>query len=423
MRHVLVNYNEIALKGKNRRFFEEKLVSALRLALSGLGFRKVKRLQGRILIEFREDVPWEETRSRLARVFGVSHFAPARPVPLDVDSLRAAVAEEIDAAPRAGIRSFAVETRRAYKGFPLTSMEINRDLGKFVQEKTGWRVSIDGPDLPIYVYVLPEEIFFAFDRQGGAGGLPAGVAGKVACLISGGIDSPVAAHRLMRRGSTVEYIHFHSFPFTSAASVQKALEIVACLQKHRGGARVHLLALAEIQRKIVAHCPPAYRVLLYRRFMMRAAEAIARREGALALATGESLGQVASQTLENLAAIEAAVSMPVLRPLVGFDKIEIVNEARRIGTFAISTVPHDDCCGYLMPPNPATRARAEDLDEAELVLDVAAEVEALVGAAGVVEIGKSGEIPVTPLGAGVDTGVESRPACAPGTSPGTERGG
>ncbi len=413
MRHVLVNYNEIALKGKNRHFFEEKLVSALRLALSGLGFRKVKRLQGRIMIEFREDVPWEETRSRLARVFGVSHFAPARPTPLDMDALRAAVAEEIDAAPRGEVRSFAVETRRAHKGFPLSSMEINRDLGKFVQEKTGWRVSIDSPDLPIYVYVLPGEIFFAFDRQGGAGGLPTGVAGKVACLISGGIDSPVAAHRVLRRGCTIEYVHFHSFPFTSAASVEKALELVSCLQKHRGAARVHMVGLAELQRKIVTLCRSSYRVLLYRRFMMRVAEAIAVREGALALATGESLGQVASQTLENLAAIEAAISMPVLRPLAGFDKLEIVNEARKIGTFAISTVPHDDCCGYLMPPNPATRAKAEDLDDAERVLDVGAEVEALVAAAETVEVGKSGEIPALPLLAG----TAERPSCPPARTP------
>ena len=390
MRHLLVHYNEIALKGKNRRFFEQKLVEALRRGLRGLGFERVRRLYGRLLVEFRQEIPWEEARRRLSRIFGVSHFARARPAPLDLEGISANLVQALTPIP-AGVRSFAVFTRRPNKSFPLNSMELNRRLGQFIKDRTGWAVSLESPDLPIYVYILQGEAFVTFERCPGPGGLPAGASGKVACLISGGIDSPVAASRMMRRGCTVEFIHFHSYPHTSAASVDKAKQIVDFLLRDRGAARLHLIPFADLQRRIVVECPAPYRVLLYRRFMMRAAEAIARREGALALVTGESLGQVASQTLENLTSIESAVSMPVLRPLVGMDKEEIVEEARGIGTFEISIQPHDDCCGFLMPHNPATRTSPQDLDEAERHFDLESEVAALVGGAEMVEIGPGTE--------------------------------
>jgi len=386
MRHLLVHYNEIALKGKNRRSFEELLVESLRRALRGLGFRRVQRVQGRLLVEFRDEIQWEETRRRLARTFGISHFARARRVELDLDALRAGLAELVDLVEPGSVRTFAVHSRRSDKSFPLNSMELNRELGRFVKERTGLEVDIESPELPIYVYLLPGEAFLALDRSPGPGGLPAGAAGKVVCLISGGIDSPVAAERMMRRGCDVVFVHFHSFPHTSAASIEKARRIVEVLRRDRGPARLYLVPFAELQRRIVAACPEPYRVLLYRRFMMRAAEALAGREGALALVTGESLGQVASQTLQNLASIEAAVSLPVLRPLVGYDKQEIVREAERIGTFETSIGPHDDCCGFLMPRNPATRARPADLLAAESPFETAREVEALLAAAEVVEV-------------------------------------
>src|ERR1041385_5461854 len=360
MRHLLVHYNEIALKGKNRRTFEEKLLGSLRHALSGLGWKRTKRLSGRLLVEFEGDIPWEEARARVARVHGVSHFGRARRTPLDLDSVQAVIGEAL-AEPPQGVQSFAMVTHRPNKSFPHRSIDVNRALGAFVQGRTGWTVCLDAPDLPIHVYLLDSEAFVSFDRVPGPGGLPAGVAGKVLCLISGGIDSPAAAERMMRRGASVDFLHFHSFPHTTSASIEKTKETVEALLLYRGGARLTLVPFADLQRRIVASCPSPYRILLYRRFMMRAGEAIARRDGALALVTGDSLGQVASQTLENMAAIEDAGTLPVLRPLIGMDKLEIVREAERIGTFSISIKPHDDCCGFLMPRNPATRATAEEL--------------------------------------------------------------
>ena len=389
MRHLLVHYNEIALKGKNRRSFEEMLLRSLRHALDGLGWKRTRRLPGRLLVEFHGDIPWDEVRARVSRVHGVSHFARARKAALELEAVKAVLSESL-APPPEDVRAFAIVTHRPNKSFPLRSIEVNRELGAFVQARTGWKVSLDAPDLPIHVYLLEAESFVAFDRQPGPGGLPAGVAGKVLCLISGGIDSPVAAERMMRRGAGVDFVHFHSFPHTSAASIEKTRDMVEALLRFRGRARLSLVPFADLQRRIVALCPPPYRILLYRRFMLRAAEAIARRDGALALATGESLGQVASQTLENLAAIEDAVSIPILRPLIGMDKLEIVREAERIGTFAISTRPHDDCCGFLMPRNPATRASAADLRAAEAPFDAAAEVEALLRSAEAVEAGAGG---------------------------------
>jgi tRNA uracil 4-sulfurtransferase len=392
LRHLLVHYNEIALKGRNRRFFEEKLVDALRIALWGQGWKRVKRLFGRLLVEFEEgvEIAWEEVRLRVSRVFGVSNFSPALLAPLDIEKIEAVLGEALESVAGTGPRSFAIVARRPNKSFPLNSSEVGRRLGRMVQERTGWTVSLDAPDLPIHVYILDTEAFISFDRTAGPGGMPAGTAGKVLCLISGGIDSPVAALRLLRRGAIVDYVHFHSFPHTSAASIDKVKETVAAIQLHRGRSLLHVVPFADLQRRIVASCPEPLRVLLYRRFMMRTAEAIARREGALALVTGESLGQVASQTLENLAAIERAVSLPVLRPLIGMDKLEIVREAQENGTFEISIRPHEDCCGFLMPKNPATRSTAEELAAAEGPFDAKAEVEALLAAAEVVEIGRGG---------------------------------
>jgi thiamine biosynthesis protein ThiI len=388
MRHVLVHYNEIALKGKNRGYFERSLIDALRYALRGQGWKKVKRLYGRLLVEFRGEIPWQEVERRVSRVFGVSHFERARRTPLDLEAIRVALGESLAAIPADSVKSFAIIARRPNKAFPLNSIEVNRELGRFVKERTGWAVSLEDPQLPIHVYLLHGEAFFAFGRSPGPGGLPTGTAGKVACLISGGIDSPVASHRLMRRGCEPIFVHFHSFPHTSAASIEKARQTAAILLCERGSARLYLVPFAELQRRIVAQCPPQYRILLYRRFMLRTAEAIARREGAVALVTGESLGQVASQTLWNLAGIEAAVSIPVLRPLVGFDKMEIVKEAVQIGTFDLSIEPHDDCCGFLMPRNPATCARPEDLEAAEAPFRPQEEVEALLAATEVVEVGE-----------------------------------
>ena len=233
------------------------------------------------------------------------------------------------------------------------------------------RVSLDRPDLTIHVEVLPRDIYFSYGREAGPGGLPVGVSGNVVVLLSGGIDSPVAAHRLMKRGCRAVFVHFHSFPFQDATSRAKAADLVQCLTRFQYHSRLYLVPFGEVQREIVAGAPGPLRVVLYRRFMARIAAEIARREDAKALVTGESLGQVASQTLENLAVIEEAVEMPVLRPLIGSDKEEIVQQARALGSYQISILPDQDCCSLFVPRHPATFSTLAEIRQAESRLDVA----------------------------------------------------
>ncbi|HEX7549954.1 MAG TPA: tRNA uracil 4-sulfurtransferase ThiI, partial [Candidatus Methylomirabilis sp.] len=266
--------------------------------------------------------------------------------------------------------SFKVATRRAYKPFPLKSEEINRDLGAAVQGRTGARVDLEHPEVTLHVEVLPREIYFSFGREAGPGGLPVGVSGSVVVLLSGGIDSPVAAHRLMKRGCRAVFVHFHSHPFQDGTSRQKAADLVQCLTRFQHLSRLYLVPFGEVQREIVSKAPGPLRVVLYRRFMVRIASEIARREGAKALVTGESLGQVASQTLDNLVVVEEAAGMPILRPLIGSDKEEIVQQARALRSYEISILPDQDCCSLFAPRHPATFSNLEEIGKAESNLQV-----------------------------------------------------
>jgi thiamine biosynthesis protein ThiI len=327
---------------------------------------------------------------------------------LSLDSLKSRVAKGLVGQR---FRTFKVATRRAYKAFPLTSEEINRDLGAFVQGETGAGVDLERPELTISVEVLPREIFLSFGRDAGPGGLPVGVSGRVVSLLSGGIDSPVAAHRLMKRGCRATLVHFHSQPFLDGTSREKAAALAGVLTRFQFHSTLYLVPFGEIQRQVVVGAPAPLRVLLYRRLMGRIAEHIARREGARALVTGESLGQVASQTLENLAVIEAAVGIPVLRPLIGCDKEEIVQQARRIGTYEISIRPDQDCCRLFVPQHPATFAGLEEIQAAEAGLDIE----------GLVQHGLDrAEIEGFDLPGGPAEGDESGRPGAPGDAGGTE---
>ena len=382
-RHLLVHYSEIALKGRNRTFFERALIRNVRTGLKGLG-AEVRRLYGRLLVNFREEITLQSVRDRLSSIHGVSHFELALKTALEVDEILdtvEAMIADLDA------DSFAVITKRANKKFPLNSVEVNREVGQRVVDTKGWKVDLSDPTLPIYVYILDQNAFVALNRIPGPGGMPLGVAGKVVCLLSGGIDSPVASTRMMQRGCEPIFVHFHSAPYTDRASQDKVVELASRLMRYRGDARLYLLPFAELQQRIVEQTPAPLRIILYRRFMIRTAEAIAHTEGAGALVTGEALGQVSSQTLENLSTIAAVASLPILRPLIGMDKIEIIREAERIGTYETSIEPHDDCCSFLMPSQPATHSAPAQLEEAERVFDVDEEVRTLVEAAEVRAIG------------------------------------
>src|SRR5580765_1303485 len=381
MRSVVVHYLEIALKGNNRPWFIARLARNLREATADLGVREVRVLMGRIEVVLDDHARWPHVRDRLSRVFGVANFAKAGRAPLDVDAIAAAIITDLDG--RADPRTFRVSARRADKRFPLTSPQIEREVGGRIKEAKGWTVDLDDPEFTIHVEALTDDAFYYFGKEPGAGGMPVGVSGRVACLLSGGIDSPVAAWRLMRRGCRVLLVHFHSYSILSRASQEKVRELARLLAGFQFHSRLFLVPFGEIQQQVTLSVAPPLRVVIYRRLMMRIAEQIARHNRAQALVTGEVVGQVASQTLENLASIDHVVTMPVLRPLIGLDKDEITAEAQRLGTYSISIIPDQDCCTLFTPRHPATKARTTDVERAEATLPVDEIVGRAVAAAAV----------------------------------------
>jgi len=367
MKAIVVHYKELALKGRNRPWFIQILVRNLKTALAGLHVRAFRSVMGRIEIEMGLDTPWSEVRERMARVFGIANFSMAGRGPHDFDALASAILADVgDRQPP----SFRVSATRADKRLPFTSPQVEREVGGLIKEATGWHVDLDRPALTVHIEMLPDGAFYFFGKEPGAGGLPTGTGGRVACLLSGGIDSPVAAYRMMRRGCSVLFIHFHSYPILSRASQEKVREIAALLTRYQLRSRLVLVPFGDLQQQVVLAVTPELRVVIYRRLMLRIAEKIARRWHARALVTGEVIGQVASQTLENMTAIAEATTLEILRPLVGMDKDEIAAEAERIDTFPISIIPDQDCCTLFTPRHPATRARLADVVRAEEALPI-----------------------------------------------------
>ncbi len=367
MNSVLIRYHEIALKRGNRAYFTDLLKRNLLAAVKDLGPKEICSLPARLLLTLKSDVPRATLIERMSAVFGVANFSIVERTERDLDALCRRILESLNGER---FESFRIETQRGDKTFALTSPEINRRLGAAVKEKTGARVDLEHPQCTVNVEILPRDAFFGFNKIAGAGGLPVGASGRVVSLLSGGIDSPVAAYRMMRRGCRVIFVHFHSAPYQDATSQEKVRRLLGVLTRYQFLSRLYLIPFGEIQRQIVASVGRPLRVVLYRRMMLRIAEAIARKEKAKALVTGESLGQVASQTLDNMAVIEQATRLPILRPLVGMDKQEIIDQARRIGTFEISAIPDQDCCQLFVPKHPATKARFADVEQDEMKFDV-----------------------------------------------------
>jgi thiamine biosynthesis protein ThiI len=367
MSSVVVHYGELALKGRNRPWFINTLVRTIRAALKDLDVGATRKLMGRIEVRLGPDADWDEVRERLAGVPGIRNFSRATHVAADLEVISAGVMAAL--AGRTA-DSFRVSARRADKRFPVSSMEMERTLGQTIQAATGWPVNLSRPHLTVHVEVLTSEAFFYFDKHDGAGGLPVGTGGKVLCLLSGGIDSPVAAWRLIRRGCRTDFVHFHSYPILSRTSQDKARTLVGILTRRQLKSRLALVPFGGIQQQVVISVPPPLRVVIYRRLMVRIAERLAQRWHAHALVTGDSLGQVASQTIENLTAVESVATLPVLRPLIGFDKEEIMAEARQLGSYETSIIPDEDCCTLFTPRFPATRASSEVAEAGEADLDV-----------------------------------------------------
>ena len=381
-RDVLIRFHEIGLKGRNRPMFIKQLVDNVRRATIGTGVSRV--WSGRMIVRMSldENADWEAVRDRVSRVFGAVKFAPAHRVALDYDAIAEAVAGVAD---EREFKTFRITAHRADKRFPMTTRDLNVRLGDLVRERSGARVDLKNAELDVHVETMANEAFVYADEFRACGGLPVGTAGRVVVLMSGGIDSPVATWRMMKRGCRATLVHFHSFPLVEGRSREKARELAEILNAYQYDTRLLLVPFADVQKRIILTVPGPLRVVAYRRFMVRIAEAIALREGARALITGESLGQVGSQTLPNIATVDEVASMPILRPLVGMDKQEIIEQAEAIGTFETSILPDEDCCTLFVPKSPSTAVRAEEIAAYEEEMDVGEMVAAAVEAAELVE--------------------------------------
>ncbi|MEN6471832.1 MAG: tRNA uracil 4-sulfurtransferase ThiI [Clostridiaceae bacterium] len=373
---LLVRYGEIHLKGLNKPFFERKLLQRINGALAGTGaFSRYE--QGRIYVRGLSEADYDRALARLKKVFGIHSISPALSVEKEFGAILGAAKTLVEAAlenvERVGFKVFA---RRGDKRFPLDSQAICRELGHALLTEFPERLFVDvhAPKLNVCVevrdgaYVYTEEIMCP-------GGMPTGTAGRAALLISGGIDSPVAGYLMAKRGLELSAVHFYSYPYTSERARDKVVALARLLSEYAGEIRLHLVPFTEIQLAIYDKCPPKETTVIMRRLMMKIAEMLAQKDGALALVTGEALGQVASQTLESLCCTDDAVGMPVFRPLIGFDKDEIVSIAKKISTFATSILPYEDCCTVFVPEHPVTKPKVEAIRKSEAKSDFSAMIE------------------------------------------------
>ena len=372
MREVLlVRYGEVHLKGLNRPYFLRRLVENIKFAVRPLGGRAWLS-DGRIYVADASDI--QSAAEKVARVFGVYSVSRAWELEKDFDTIAKAAVEV--AKPLSG--SFKVEARRSDKSFQPDSMVMARELGgRVLDANPKLKVDVHKPEHRVSVEIRDKAYVYSGETLA-VGGMPLGTGGRAALLLSGGIDSPVAGYQIMRRGVTLRAIHFFSFPYTSERAKQKVIDLAAILGEYGGGMPVDVVPFTKIQMEIHEKCPDEFGTLIMRRFMMRIAEKLAKRRGCLALVTGENLGQVASQTMEAIAVTDRVVEMPVFRPLIGLDKLEITQMATRIGTYETSILPYEDCCTVFTPRHPATKPKLADIEKAEALLDCDALIEEAV---------------------------------------------
>lgn len=364
---LIVRYGEISLKGKNRHQFENRLLNNMRAALKDLPKRQIKKTYGRIYVEVNEDA--DLVIERLVKVFGIHSLSLAEAAFLDLSAIQETAFKQMEKIQLPG--TFKVETSRPYKRFPLKSPEVSREVGGYVLEKLPeWKVDVHRPQVTINVEIREEGAFVYSGDVKGLGGLPVGSTGKALLLISGGIDSPVAGWLAMKRGVQPIGLYFHSPPFTSERAKDKVVDLGRVLTSYGRSFKLYINHFTEIQKTIRKVCPEEFYVTLMRRMMFRIGEIVATEEKALALVTGENLGQVASQTLESMMAINEVTNLPVLRPLITMDKLEIMDLARKIGTYDISIQPYEDCCTLFLPKHPATKPNLVKVREAEKALDI-----------------------------------------------------
>ena len=381
---VLLRLGELALKGKNRQDFELQLYRNLQQKMEGLDVQ-VKKTRGRLFLQL-GDVSFDEVNRRLKHLFGISSYSPALTVDLDVRAIQKGALEAITALQPTP-RTFKVSSKRANKRFPVTSQELNHKVGGYLLANCSHlKVDVHQPDAEILIEVRDDAAYIMPQKIKGAGGLPVGTSGKVRLLLAGGIDSPVAGCLCLKRGLRIEGVHFHSFPFTSERAKQKAIDLARQLSHYAGPLKLHIVPFTTIQTEIKKHVPDSYSITIMRRMMMRITEKLAEKRGALGIATGDSLGQVASQTIESMHTINEVTNYPVLRPLVSMDKVEIIDIAQEIGTYDISILPYEDCCTIFQPKNPKTKPNRQTAGRLEERLDVNALVEQAVAETETVDI-------------------------------------
>ena len=368
---ILIKNGELALKGLNRHAFEETLMQNLRYRLRQAGEFTLRKSQSTIFIEPKNPyADMEEACDSVSRVFGIAAFSRARVTEKNLEAIQQATVEYLGEQLRTA-KTFKVEAKRSDKQFPYKSPEISREVGGYVlSHYPHLRVDVHDPDLLIMVEIRDFGAYIHAKQLPGAGGMPVGTGGRAAILISGGIDSPVAAYMMAKRGIRLTAVHFASPPYTSERAEQKVISLLEKVGRYAGHMKMHIVPFTHIQEEIRNHCPEEYFTLIMRRFMMRLAQKVARDADCGALITGESLGQVASQTIRALAVTDALTTMPVFRPLIGMDKEEIVTIARRIDTFELSIQPYEDCCTVFTPRHPDTRPKLRLVEAAEAVLDI-----------------------------------------------------
>jgi thiamine biosynthesis protein ThiI len=367
---IILHHHEITLKGHNRKFFELQLLKNIRTALKE--FPAVHRVfggYGRSIVELSTDSNIDAICLALSRVFGLSNICPGVQVEQDLETFKTIALQLLQPLKFSTLK---VDTRRSDKRFPMKSMEVNGEVGGHLCDHYKVRANMANPDVTVFIEIADGTAFIYLSKMHGIGGLPVGVSGRVVSLISAGFDSPVASWRMMKRGATVIFVHFHSMPYTSQNALDQVKQLVEILTKYQYRSKLYIVPFADVQNEIVLHAPPPLRIVLYRRMMIRLAEMVARKEKAEALVTGEALGQVASQTLRNIRVIDEAATFPILRPLCGMDKEETMDHARKIGTHDISSEPFDDCCSFLAPRSPETWAQIEMVENAETNYDIEA---------------------------------------------------
>lgn len=369
MEHILlVRYGEISLKGRNRSKFEDLLVRNIKNNLKGLAYNHIEKSFGRIYISYTND--WEQIIQRLQQIFGIVSISPVTKTELNLDSIKTIA---IDLMHQYQNKTFKVNTRRPNKKFPVTSMDVSKIVGgHLLHHIPTLSVDVHNPEIQLNIEIRNDASYLYNTIMPGLGGMPVGSSSKALLLLSGGIDSPVAGYLSLKRGVIMEGLHFYSYPFTNERSKQKVIDLARTLTNYTGNGEIKLWIayFTEIQKALQKGKYPELNITIMRRMMLRIGERLAKRENALALITGDSLGQVASQTMESIATINAVTNMPIFRPLIGLDKQEIVDISRRIGTYPISILPHEDCCTIFVPKNPAIRPKIEEALEAEAQLDV-----------------------------------------------------